>query len=148
LWSCGLHSLPRTPSSHVLLMPSLKHLTHGISNLVSLITKTKLGLSGEHKMSRASAPVGHRELHRWSVHYARCFFYQKLRWQADKSSSNRLGKCIWEAIYSYCAPKTHSNSLSILFSIFPSRLFHYSRCPYFPSESCLLSVFSNLTRLL
>jgi hypothetical protein len=28
-----------------LLMPNLKHLTHGISNLVSLITKTKLGLS-------------------------------------------------------------------------------------------------------
>jgi hypothetical protein len=26
-------------------MPNLKHLTHGISNLVSLITKTKLGLS-------------------------------------------------------------------------------------------------------
>jgi hypothetical protein len=29
----------------MLLMPSLKHFTHGISNLVSLITKTKLGLS-------------------------------------------------------------------------------------------------------
>jgi hypothetical protein len=29
----------------VLLMPNLNHLTHGISNLVSLITKTKLGLS-------------------------------------------------------------------------------------------------------
>jgi hypothetical protein len=29
----------------VLLMPNSKHLTHGISNLVSLITKTKLGLS-------------------------------------------------------------------------------------------------------
>jgi hypothetical protein len=28
-----------------LLMPNSKHLTHGISNLVSLITKTKLGLS-------------------------------------------------------------------------------------------------------
>jgi hypothetical protein len=28
-----------------LLMPTSKHLTHGISNLVSLITKTKLGLS-------------------------------------------------------------------------------------------------------
>jgi hypothetical protein len=26
-------------------MPNSKHLTHGISNLVSLITKTKLGLS-------------------------------------------------------------------------------------------------------
>jgi hypothetical protein len=39
------HSLPHTPSSHVLLMPNSKHLTHGISNLVSLITKTKLGLS-------------------------------------------------------------------------------------------------------
>jgi hypothetical protein len=37
--------LPHTPSSHVLLMPNSKHLTHGISNLVSLITKTKLGLS-------------------------------------------------------------------------------------------------------
>jgi hypothetical protein len=45
LWSCGHHSLPHTPSSHVLLMSNLKHLTHGISNLVSLITKTKLGLS-------------------------------------------------------------------------------------------------------
>jgi hypothetical protein len=45
LWSCGHHSLPRTPSSHVLLMPNSQHLTHGISNLVSLITKTKLGLS-------------------------------------------------------------------------------------------------------
>jgi hypothetical protein len=29
----------------VLLMPNSKHLTHGISNLVSLITKTKVGLS-------------------------------------------------------------------------------------------------------
>jgi hypothetical protein len=29
----------------VLLMPNSKHLTHDISNLVSLITKTKLGLS-------------------------------------------------------------------------------------------------------
>jgi hypothetical protein len=28
-----------------LLMPNSKYLTHGISNLVSLITKTKLGLS-------------------------------------------------------------------------------------------------------
>jgi hypothetical protein len=46
LWSCGHHSLPHTPSSHVLLMPNSKYLTHGISNLVSLITKTKLGLSG------------------------------------------------------------------------------------------------------
>jgi hypothetical protein len=45
LWSCGHHSLPHTPSSHVLLMPNSKHSTHGISNLVSLITKTKLGLS-------------------------------------------------------------------------------------------------------
>jgi hypothetical protein len=45
LWSCGHHSLPHTPSSHVLLMSNSKHLTHGISNLVSLITKTKLGLS-------------------------------------------------------------------------------------------------------
>jgi hypothetical protein len=39
------HSLPHTPSSHVLLMSNSKHLTHDISNLVSLITKTKLGLS-------------------------------------------------------------------------------------------------------
>jgi hypothetical protein len=45
LWSCGHLSLPHTPSSHVLLVPNSKHLTHGISNLVSLITKTKLGLS-------------------------------------------------------------------------------------------------------
>jgi hypothetical protein len=37
--------LPHTPSSHVLLMPNSNHLTRGISNLVSLITKTKLGLS-------------------------------------------------------------------------------------------------------
>jgi hypothetical protein len=45
LWSHGHHSLPHIPSSHVLLMPNSKHLTHGINNLVSLITKTKLGLS-------------------------------------------------------------------------------------------------------
>jgi hypothetical protein len=45
------HSLPHTPSSHVLLMPNSKHLTHGISNLVSLITKTKLGLSDFHSDS-------------------------------------------------------------------------------------------------
>jgi hypothetical protein len=45
LWSCGHHSLPHTHSSHVLLMPNSNYLTHGISNLVSLITKTKLGLS-------------------------------------------------------------------------------------------------------
>ena len=63
------------------------------------------------------------------------------------SNSNRLGKCIREAIYSYCAPKKDSNSLSILFSIFPSWVSHHSRWPYFPSES-LLSVFSNLARLL
>jgi hypothetical protein len=37
--------MPHAPSSHVLLMPNLNHLTHGISNLVSLIIKTKLGLS-------------------------------------------------------------------------------------------------------
>jgi hypothetical protein len=37
--------MSHAPSSHVLLMPNLNHLTHGISNLVSLITKTKLGLS-------------------------------------------------------------------------------------------------------
>jgi hypothetical protein len=45
LWSYGHHTLPHTPSSHVLLMPNSKHLTRGISNLMSLITKTKLGLS-------------------------------------------------------------------------------------------------------
>jgi hypothetical protein len=44
LWSCGHHSLPHTPSSHVLLMPNSQHLTHGINNFVSLITKTKLEL--------------------------------------------------------------------------------------------------------
>jgi hypothetical protein len=37
--------MPHASSSHVLLMPNSFHLTHGISNLVSLITKTKLGLS-------------------------------------------------------------------------------------------------------
>jgi hypothetical protein len=37
--------MPHAPSSCVLLVPNSKHLTHGISNLVSLITKTKLGLS-------------------------------------------------------------------------------------------------------
>ena len=67
--------------------------------------------------------------------------------RASKSNSNRLGKCIREAIYSFCAPKKDSNSLSILFSIFPSWVSHHSRWPYFPSES-LLSVFSNLARLL
>jgi hypothetical protein len=45
LWSCDHHSLPHTPSLHMLLMLNSKHLTHDISNLVSLITKTKLGLS-------------------------------------------------------------------------------------------------------
>jgi hypothetical protein len=40
--------VPHAPSSHVLLVPNSKHLTHGISNLVSLITKTKLGLSHTH----------------------------------------------------------------------------------------------------
>jgi hypothetical protein len=29
-------------------MPNSKHLTHGISNLVSLITKIKLGFSDDH----------------------------------------------------------------------------------------------------
>jgi hypothetical protein len=43
MWSCGHHSLPHTPSTHVWLMPNSKYLTHGIRNLVSLITKTKLG---------------------------------------------------------------------------------------------------------
>jgi hypothetical protein len=37
--------MPHAPSSHVLFMPNLNHLIHGINNLVSLITKTKLGLS-------------------------------------------------------------------------------------------------------
>jgi hypothetical protein len=32
-------------------MPNSKHLTHGISNLVSLITKTKLGLSTTDQVS-------------------------------------------------------------------------------------------------
>jgi hypothetical protein len=45
MWSYGHLSMPFAPSSRVLLMPNSKHLTHGISNLVSLITKTKLGLS-------------------------------------------------------------------------------------------------------
>jgi hypothetical protein len=39
--------MPHAPSSHVLLMPNLNHLTHDISNLMSLITKIKLGLSAE-----------------------------------------------------------------------------------------------------
>jgi hypothetical protein len=48
--------LPHTPSSHVLLMPNSKHLTRGISNLMSLITKTKLGLShGRVRMARSQA---------------------------------------------------------------------------------------------
>jgi hypothetical protein len=34
-------------------MPNSKHLTHGISNLVSLITKTKLGLSAANKQPDA-----------------------------------------------------------------------------------------------
>jgi hypothetical protein len=38
-------------------MPNSKHLTHGISNLVSLITKTKLGLSdGEPTDEEEEAP--------------------------------------------------------------------------------------------
>jgi hypothetical protein len=45
--SCDLghHFMPHAPSSRVLLMPNSNHLTYGISNLVSLITKTKLELS-------------------------------------------------------------------------------------------------------
>jgi hypothetical protein len=39
-----------------LLMPNSKRLTHGISNLVSLITKTKLGLS-----PTSSGHLQHRE---------------------------------------------------------------------------------------
>ena len=64
------------------------------------------------------------------------------------SNSNRQGKCIREDIYSHCAPKKHSNSLSILFSIFPRWLSHHSCWPYFPTSSCLLYVFFNLGRLL
>jgi hypothetical protein len=37
--------MPHAPSPRVLLMPNSNHLTYSISNLVSLITKTKLGLS-------------------------------------------------------------------------------------------------------
>jgi hypothetical protein len=52
----------------MLLMPNSKHLTHSISNLVSLITKTKLGLSepksNKHKSNRqdeeSSAQVANR----------------------------------------------------------------------------------------
>jgi hypothetical protein len=40
--------------THVLLMPNSKHLTYSINNLVSLITKTKLGLS-EKERTKASA---------------------------------------------------------------------------------------------
>jgi hypothetical protein len=54
LWSYGYHSLPHTPSSHVLLMPNSNHLTHDISNLVLLITKTKLGLSSTKLRERES----------------------------------------------------------------------------------------------
>jgi hypothetical protein len=54
LWSCGHHSMPHAPSSRVLLVPNSKHLTHGISNLVSLITKTKLGLSAGRSWSSRS----------------------------------------------------------------------------------------------
>jgi hypothetical protein len=44
-------------------MPNSKHLTHGISNLVSLITKTKLGLSHLEKGHLVTRPVekGHLE---------------------------------------------------------------------------------------
>jgi hypothetical protein len=45
----------------------------------SALGETSAGGRGEHGMSMAFAPVVHRELHRWSVHYVRCFFYQKLR---------------------------------------------------------------------
>jgi hypothetical protein len=38
-------------------MPNLKHLTHGISNLVSLITKTKLGLSHPPVFTHATDPL-------------------------------------------------------------------------------------------
>jgi hypothetical protein len=57
LWSCGDHSLPHTPSSHVLLMPNSIHLTHVISNLVSLITKTKLGLSTSKPVCDGTPPT-------------------------------------------------------------------------------------------
>jgi hypothetical protein len=60
LWSCGHNSLPHTPSSIVLLMPNSKHLTHGISNLVSLITKTKLGLSLLLIHKRHTCPKSHK----------------------------------------------------------------------------------------
>jgi hypothetical protein len=36
-------------------MPNSKHLTHGISNLGSLITKTKLGLSPAHEIQTIPA---------------------------------------------------------------------------------------------
>jgi hypothetical protein len=35
-------------------MPNSKHLTHGISNLVSLITKTKFGLSPTQRLMQAT----------------------------------------------------------------------------------------------
>jgi hypothetical protein len=80
LWSCSHHSLPHTPSSHVLLMPNSKHLTHGISNLVSLITKTKLGLS--------SSPLDPRKDQVLSTGW---FFDTPSRWITHNRSQDELG---------------------------------------------------------
>jgi hypothetical protein len=65
--------LPHTPSSHVLLMPNSKHLTRGISNLVSLITKTKLGLSSSPtylltKALNATTPTNVATAPAWEQH--------------------------------------------------------------------------------
>jgi hypothetical protein len=51
----------------VLLIPNSKYLTHGISNLVSLITKTKLGLSegDENLPKEASWDIVHALL--WDI---------------------------------------------------------------------------------
>jgi hypothetical protein len=68
--SCGLVAISpcHFHLHHMLLMPSLKHFTHGISNLVSLITKTKLGLSTGHLPGGDGATViFSRECRSWCI---------------------------------------------------------------------------------
>jgi hypothetical protein len=64
--------MPQAPSSHVLLMPNLNHLTHDISNLVSLITKTKLRLSAPTPTPLppdARRPRGERNERGWQAYW-------------------------------------------------------------------------------
>jgi hypothetical protein len=151
LWSCGHHSLPHTPSSHVLLMPNSNHLTHDISNLMSLITKTKLELFSRlvHVLKDPPIPLLQGftrcicKLH-WSVCVlvlAPCLSYAPTRWQVWQGLLRHLQSKILPRRH---VQKGHDSKRCSLVSRGPLQREQWSWCghPFF----CRLSAVRILSR--